>query len=200
MKTYITKLIKGFFVSYPEEIDAVCWEGQIGNTLEDFYDGKWVLLSDEQTAFHEANPDADVVEVWNMQLNQATQVDELETAKQNKLAQLKEYDASSNVNDFVVNGTMHAWFIPQERANYRNSIDAAKIMGVDSLQVFVGDTLLTLTTQQAEQMLAAIQLYADQCYIVTRQHKTEIESLQTVQEVNDYDYTMYYPEKLTFTL
>lgn len=47
MKTYIRKSIKGFYIQFPEEIDATYWAGKIGETYQDFLDDKWVLLSDE---------------------------------------------------------------------------------------------------------------------------------------------------------
>lgn len=199
MYTYIRKNIKGFYVTFPEEIDAEYWAGKIGTTFDDFYDNKWVLLSDEQAAFHTQHPEASLREVWDMEIVPQPQPDPVDIAKRNKIAEIEQYDSSSAINDFTVNG-IHVWFTPQERSNYRNSIDAAKLMDVNQLQVFAGDTLITLTTEQAEQMLAAIQLYADQCYIVTRQHKANVEELETVEEINNYDNTVLYPEKLTFTL
>lgn len=58
MITYIKRDIQGFYVEFPEEIDPIYWEGMIGETLDDFYNDKWVKLSDEQVAFHKENPDA----------------------------------------------------------------------------------------------------------------------------------------------
>ena len=58
MITYIWKQAPGLYIDFEEEIDPIYWEGQIGETLDDFYDGKWVKLSDEQVAFHEENPNA----------------------------------------------------------------------------------------------------------------------------------------------
>jgi hypothetical protein len=48
MKWYIKNDIKGWYIDFPEEIDAEYWEGQIGTTYQDFLDGKWVKLTDEQ--------------------------------------------------------------------------------------------------------------------------------------------------------
>ena len=36
MITYINKNHKGYYVEFPEEIDSIYWEGQIGSTYEDF--------------------------------------------------------------------------------------------------------------------------------------------------------------------
>ena len=49
-------------------------------------------------------------------------------------------------------------------------------------------------------MLAAIQLYADQCFIKTKQHEAAIKALATIEDINNYDYTVGYPTKLNFTL
>lgn len=200
MYTYIRKNIKGFYATFPKEIDAEYWAGKIGTTFDDFYDNKWVLLSDEQAAFHIQHPEASLREVWDMEIVPQPQPDPVDVAKRNKIAEIEQYDSSSAINDFTVNTDTHVWFTPQERSNYRNSIDAAKLMNVNQLQVFAGDTLITLTTEQAEQMLAAIQLYADQCYIVTRQHKANVEALETVEAVQAYDNTTGYPTKLNFNI
>lgn len=56
MKTYIRKSIKGYYIDFPEEIDAQYWAGKIGSTYQDFLDDKWILLSNEQLAFKEAHP------------------------------------------------------------------------------------------------------------------------------------------------
>jgi hypothetical protein len=49
-------------------------------------------------------------------------------------------------------------------------------------------------------MLAQIQLYADQCFIVTKQHITAVEALETIEEVDAYDVSADYPQRLIFTL
>lgn len=197
---YIRKNIQGFYIEFPDQIDSEYYEGQIGETYEDFLEGKWVLLSNEQETFHEENPEASVREVLAMELDPVVTPDPIVVAKNEKLAALATYDAGTDINDFTVNEQMHAWFTPEMRSNYRNSIDAAKLLGVESLDVFIGDTLVTLPTSSAEQMLAAIQLYADQCFIKTKQHEAAIKALNTVEDINNYDYTVGYPTKLNFTL
>lgn len=112
--------------------------------------------------------------------------------------QINAYDRSNNVNSFTINGTIEGWFTPEQRSNYKSSIDAAKILGVESLQFFIGDLLLNITPTQAELMLAQIQLYADQCYIVTKEHQIAVEQLETVEAVENYDHTAGYPTRLNF--
>lgn len=129
-----------------------------------------------------------------------TEEELLEKAKEEKINEIDIRDNSSEINNFKVNEVLNAWFTPQERSNFRNSVDAAKLLNINTVSVFIGNLLIEIPTLQAEQMLAAIQLYADQCYIVTKQHKLRVSNLETIQEVEDYDYTTGYPEMLNFTV
>jgi hypothetical protein len=47
-------------------------------------------------------------------------------------------------------------------------------------------------------VLAKIQRYADASYLVTQKHIAEVSKLTTVAEVEAYDITQGYPEKLSF--
>lgn len=202
MKTYIKKSIKGYYIEFPEEIDATYWEGKIGSTYEDFRDGKWVLLSDEQLAFHTEHPEASVSEVLSMILPEPYQRT-LEDAKREKILQIKEYDRSSNVNTFNVTlgeNTISHWLTPEQRANYKNSIDAAKLLNIEEVHPVFNGTQLTMSTSMAEMALAQIQIYADRCYIVTETHKSDVNSLENIEDVDNYDITTGYPEKLNFNL
>ena len=49
---------------------------------------------------------------------------------------------------------------------------------------------------EAKVILAKIQRYADACYMVTQGHRKDIEALTTAEDVEGYDYTQGYPEKL----
>ena len=203
MKTYIRKSIKGYYIDFPEEIDAEYWAGKIGSTYEDFLDNKWILLSDEQIAFHTEHPHASVSQVISMTLPEP-HARTLEEAKMEKIYQIEEYDRSDNVNSFTAilgeNNTIEHWLTPDQRANYKNSVDAAKLVGLDELHPVFNGIQLTLPTQMAEMALAQIQLYADRCYIVTETHKAEVNALDSIDAIDNYDITQDYPEKLVFNI
>lgn len=194
--TYIKLDISGYYIDFDETFNPNLYNN-LGETYQDFLDNKWVLLSNEQVSFHEEHPEASVKEVWDMQL---TPVPErtLEDAKREMLDRIDEYDSSSNVNSFTINDIIEGWFTPDERSNYRSSIDAAKLLGVETLSFFIDETMLEVTPTQAEFMLAQIQLYADQCYIVTKQHKIEVENMETIEEVDNFNYMEGYPAKINF--
>lgn len=201
---YINKNTPKIFMRVVEELPEEYYA--LGNTWQDYLDGKCVLLSSEQVAFYEEYPTASVYEVWNMQLT-PSHVRTLDEAKNEKIYEIEMYDNSDEVNSFnvIVNGEdggepirFEGWFTPAERSNYRSSIDAAKLLGIDTLSFYVGSTELTVTTAMAEQMLAMIQIYADNCYMVTKRHEAAVNELETIEEVDAYVVSTGYPEKLTF--
>lgn len=47
-------------------------------------------------------------------------------------------------------------------------------------------------------MLNALELYALNCYNVTQSHIAAVRLLQTIEEIENYDYKSGYPVKLSF--
>lgn len=170
----------------------------IGTTLEEFYKNYYIQLNEEQIKFLEEHPTASAEEIYNMKLIIIEPT--LDDIKEIKKNEIHMYDNSSNVNNFTINDSINAWFTVAERNNYYASINAAKTVGLDTLSFFVGDVKLEIGTAMAESMLSQIQLYADACFIVTKQHKLNVDGLTTIEEVNNYDYTVGYPEQLNFQL
>lgn len=202
MYTYIKQSISKHFVTFEEPLNPEEYNN-IGENWQDYLDNKWVLLSKEQATYHKENPIASVKEVWDMELT-PPYVRTLEDAKNEKIQDINDYDTSAMVNGFDIerNGeiVMSSWLTPEERANYRNSIDSAELVGLTELSLYIGEMPVILPVQTAKLMLAQIQLYADQCFIVTKQHIAAVEALETVGEVDAYDISADYPNKLVFTL
>ena len=198
--TYIKKNIPIEFIEFDTQLKPKEYNN-LGSTWEDYLNGKWVELNAEQVAFHKANTYATPIEVWNMHIEEHERT--LTEAKRDKLSEITDYDNSSEVNGFIVEvegEDVEGWFTAAERSNYRASIDAAKLLNVATLSLYVGNMAITLPTTMAERILSQIQLYADQCYIVTKQHKAAVEALESVEAVDSYDYYGGYPEKPRFTL
>lgn len=127
----------------------------------------------------------------------------LERAKSSKLADIQAYDSSEEVNSFTIsmNGnTMSAWLTPDKRSDYKNSLDSAELLGMTEVHPVFNGVALTIPTQTAKMALAKIQLYANQCYGVTEKHKAAINALETVEEVEAYEYKTGYPERLRFEI
>lgn len=191
----MNKYIKdGQFIEFSFELDE---KYNVGSSYEDYQNGKFVKLSEEQISFMESNPTASISEVWNMKMNVVERT--LEQAKQEKLAAIEQYDSSSSVNSFNVNNNS-VWLDKDTRSNYKTSIDAAELLGETEISLLISNLSVTLTIQQAKVMLAQIQRYADACYLVTQSHIAGVKALTTINEVDVYDIEKGYPDKLTFTI
>lgn len=173
----------------------------VGTTWEDYLKGEYILLNEQQVAFVEANPQANHNEIFHLKLTEnVTSERTLMDAKREKLNEIEEYDNSSSVNIFKINNDIEAWFTMNERSNYSSSIKAAKLLDIKTLSFFVGSMMIEIPTDDAETMLAQIQLYADSAFIVTKQHKINVENMTTIEDVDNYDYTVGYPEILNFQI
>lgn len=127
----------------------------------------------------------------------------LERAKASKIAELEAYDASDAVNSFRVNvgnEAVDTWITPEQRSDYKVSIDSAELLGMTEVHPVLNGVPVTLDIQTAKIALAKIQIYANQCYGVTEQHKAAINALKTVKATEEYDFTTGYPEKLVFEI
>lgn len=131
--------------------------------------------------------------------SQTTQVvdNSLADAISKKIAEISVYDNSDSVNSLTYGG-VKTWIDAQTRANYLNSINAAQVLGETSITFMIADQAVTVTIDIAKMLLAKIQRYADECYIVTMTHKAEVSKLTSIEEVNAYDITVGYPDKLAF--
>lgn len=120
---------------------------------------------------------------------------DIDMAKAAKIAEIAVYSDSDAVNSLTFNG-LKTWLTPNVRANYLVSLDAAELLGETDITFVVEGVQASLPIKQVRLLLAKIQRYADACYIVTEGHKRAVRALQTVDEVEKYDYTTGYPEKL----
>ena len=119
----------------------------------------------------------------------------VEDAKEAKIAEIAAYSDSDAVNSLTFNG-LKTWLTRTVRDGYDTSITAAKNLGEPNVTFMVGDKEMQLPVEQARRVLDLVQRYADACFLVTERHKIAVRSLQTVDEVESYDYTRGYPEKL----
>ena len=117
-------------------------------------------------------------------------------AKTNKIAELEAYD-QSEVNSFSVNGK-DMWLDHDLRQQLRISLDALSQAGRENVTKWFDGQAYAFPTVVWYQMLTAVEVYASDALNVTEGHRAAIEVLLTVEEVEDYDFTTGYPEKLEF--
>lgn len=56
----------------------------------------------------------------------------------------------------------------------------------------------TLPLNTAIQMLYALEVYASECYDNTQEHLANVDKMETLDAVLEYNYTVGYPDKLHF--
>lgn len=123
----------------------------------------------------------------------------LEKAKEDAIRLIEQYDASDNVNSFSLNG-VKVWLPKETRVGLMNSTTIEKNAGKEESTLWLNGLCITVNCDAAIQMLSSLELYALACYNKTAEHKLAINNLTEVSEVKSYDYTLGYPDKLSFTI
>lgn len=121
--------------------------------------------------------------------------DYLALCKRVRIAEVEQYDKSEQVNGFYLAG-QHAWLDKATRVGLANSVAIEKAAGKEQTTLYLNGTALTIGIDQAQQMLSALELYALDCYRKTEEHKVTINALSVIEEVEQYDITLGYPEQL----
>lgn len=121
----------------------------------------------------------------------------LEESIQNKIMDIEMYDNSSNVNLFYI-GEMELWLDKVMRMDITDLINEKKENGDDLIILWFNGIKFEYNILLADAMIRAVKNYATECYNVTHQHIANVRLLTTVEEVNNYNYTMGYPEILRF--
>lgn len=118
-------------------------------------------------------------------------------AKKDKIREIEDYDASSHVNEFYVQGAP-IWLDKATRAGLKLRFEAEMQSGKTETSLWYNGIQYPLAVESAIQMLLAIELYASECYDNTQRHISTVGTLETVDDLAAYDYTVGYPEKLNF--
>ena len=121
----------------------------------------------------------------------------LARAKANKIGEIEAYDKSSAVNSFYY-GNVEFWLDRDTRVSVRSTGEIMKEMGKQTMTLWLGDVNVTLAPEQVLQMLAVLEIYALECYNMTAEHKSAVNNLATIEEVEAYDFRCGYPEKIHF--
>lgn len=170
-----------------------------GKTI--FYQGQSIILGEWRIS----NPtEEQLLEAgWmiyeTQEPEEPSQEELLQDAKQAKLLELQEYDSSSSVNSIIVND-LELWIPAEQRAILKTSVDAYKSLNYDSVTKVWEGLEYTASPDQWLTMINMVEVYASECFNTTARHKAAIEALTTVEEVENYDFTINYPNKLNFNL
>lgn len=119
----------------------------------------------------------------------------LQDAKEKKIREIEAYAQSDNVNILYFNNTP-TWLDKETRANYKLSLDAAELLKEKEVTFVVEGNVVKLPIEKARMILAKIQRYADDTFIVSSRHKLEVAKLKKIEDVESFDVTAGYPNPL----
>ena len=107
------------------------------------------------------------------------------------LAQSSLYDKSDNVNSFIYKGNKY-WLDKQQRSCMKTVVES----GLENIEVVLGSNTVILPASFINKFILDLEAYAYKCYVITAKHKQNIKSLNTIEDLFNYDYTTGYPDKI----
>lgn len=123
----------------------------------------------------------------------------LEKLRQEKLEAIIKYDISKHVNEFYVDG-ISVWIPRETRVSLQNSTEILLKNGIETTTLWEGTMHFVLPCELLLHMLDELEIYALKCFNVTAEHKANVMQIETIEGVENYDYTVGYPEKLSFNV
>lgn len=123
--------------------------------------------------------------------------EKLAAAKAEKIMQIETYDSSDAVEQFTINDTP-MWLGHELRQQIRTSAEAYSAIGQETMTKVFNGAEFTFPISVWIQMLNALEVYAAEALNTTERHKNTVMAMTRRKDVEDYDYTTGYPEKLVF--
>lgn len=126
-------------------------------------------------------------------------------AKNDKIYEVKLFDASFDVNDCIINHNgqeLHYWASKTDRDALKSAVQDCINIGRTKYRLDLRElnTSLNIQCEVLLHMLTQLEIYAIDCYNKTTDHIYNINNLNTLEEIDNYDYSVGYPEKLIFEI
>lgn len=185
-----------------------------GVSLDDYNNGAYLALSDEQAAFHAAHPDASPLECWHMELTPAPEPmpepDPVEVARQAKLQEIKAQDEFSN--KFFVSvlsgGTeianVELWIDKDLRNSlYSITLPALQADGQTTTKLWTTGTppqSIDVPIVWALDKLPLLEIYAKRTYDLKASNEAAAYAATSLEQLAQIDVKLNYPHFLTFEL
>lgn len=128
--------------------------------------------------------------------------EELEQVREAKIAEIDAYDKSKNVNWFYVNG-VGMWYDAPKRTTIRNLVESSIKEGRETTTLWTEEEPIIpieVPCEMALVLLAKLEVYAGDCLANTQKHKSEVMAMQSISEIEAYDFTVGYPEMLNLSI
>lgn len=122
---------------------------------------------------------------------------DIEDVRKIKVSEIQHLDKSNNVNSFDFEGKS-VWLDKSTRVGLFNSISIEEKAGMTDTALWLDGVKHIIRIPVAFAMLNAIEIYAINCYNVTQSHIAAVNALNSIEEIQEYDFTAGYPAKLSF--
>lgn len=177
------------------------------NQIIIYKDGKQIICPKEETLFEEGwkeyvAPDQKLIKPTIVEISDEQK---LEMARDLKINNLYEYDQSSEVNSCIIKYNcleVPYWADKLERSSLKSAIQDCINCGRENYRLDLREFGLSIDVncENALKIMSQLEVYAIDCYNTTTDHLYNINNIFNIEELNSYDYTLNYPEKLTFNI
>lgn len=168
---------------------------------------KIVIIQDGMQTF---NPTEEMLiengwEIYKPIEVELTEEQKLKYKKEQILLDIECYDNSESVNQCVIKqgeNEFGYWANKSERSTLKTAIQDCITMGIETYRLDLRElgVSITIPCQNMLQMLAALEVYAIKCYNKTTDHIFNINKIENMEDLDNYDFTQGYPEKLVFEI
>lgn len=138
----------------------------------------------------------DVVEYNREECQQFFNLSGLEAQKWLLKEKINAYDTSKYVESFSING-VEIWLGSELRNKVRENLETCNRFNETETILRFNGMSFPVSVEQGWQMYYLVLKYARDCWNVTQEHLAEVEKLQSIEEIKNYNYKSGYPEKLT---
>lgn len=122
---------------------------------------------------------------------------DIEDVRKMKVSEIQQFDKSKDVNSFDFDGKS-TWLDKSTRVGLFNSISIEEKAGMTDTALWLNGVKHIIHIPDAMAMLKAIEMYAINCYNVTQSHIAAVNALNSIEEIEAYDFKTGYPAKLSF--
>ena len=138
----------------------------------------------------------DVVEYNREECQQFFNLSGLEAQKWLLKEKINAYDTSKYVESFSING-VEIWLGSELRNKVRENLETCNQFNETETILRFNGMAFPVSVEQGWQMYYLVLKYARDCWNDTQEHLAEVEKLQSIEDVKNYNYKSGYPEKLT---
>ena len=134
-----------------------------------------------------------------------TPEERLRDAIANKVDEIKMYDDSASVNECYIvyhDQTIPYWGTKTERASLQKAVEDYIAQGLPYYRLDLREygVSIYIPCQDMLDMLQKLEVYATKCYNITSDHIFAVSRMESIDDVESYNYMEDYPEKLTFNI